>query len=407
MKLGFFSTEYFRKHPGMAESDRELCQELARTGYHVRAVAEDRSVPRGEVRVDWDGPVKVWRYHLGRFHPLSLRKYADKVMKGIFGSPRLASLAGIYRRFLHESADLDLLQVEAPFPEGTLAAIIARRARKPFIVSSRGWESTDFSWARQMAIQWTLRRATGVRPNAMNMARLVVERFGVDPGRVRVIRTNLSREAYPPPGADLHTFRQESRAAVRARTGLSHRFLLMAAARFVPSKGLEHFVAALRILQDRDIPVGVVLCGNGILREQLKAQVAELDLTKHVVLEGSVPHAEMRIFLGASDLLVIPALLDWTPRAAVEAAVVGTPSVLTTAVGCASWMQEAGAGRVVPPADAEALADVITGWLGDARVWADASRKAVTWAEGFQVERVAMEMSQFHRDIVAEYRRTH
>lgn len=407
MKLGFFSTEYFRKRPGMAESDRELCQELARIGYDVRAVVEDRRIPQGEVRPDRDGSVKVWRYQVGRFHPLSPRTYADKILKGILGSPRLASLSGIYRRFLRENADLDLLQVEAPFPEGTLAAIIARRARKPFIVSSRGWGSTEFSWARQKAIQWTLRRATGVRPNAMNMARLVVERFGVNPGRVRVIRTNLSREAYLPPGLDLRTFRHQSRAAIRARTGLSHRFLLVAAARFVPMKGLEHLVAALRILQNRDISVGVVLCGNGILREQLKAQVAELDLTKHVVLEGSVPHVEMRTFLGASDLFVIPALLDWTPRAAVEAAVVGTPSILTTAVGCASWMQEAGAGRVVPPADSEALADAIRGWLEDATGWADASRNAVVWAETFKVERVAQEMSQFHRDIVAEYRRNH
>ncbi|HWU39549.1 MAG TPA: glycosyltransferase family 4 protein [Candidatus Acidoferrum sp.] len=391
----------------MAESDRELCKEFARIGYEVRAVVEDRSVPPGEVRVGWDGPVKVWRYQVGHFRPLSFRAYGDKALKAIFGAPRLASLEGLYRRFVCANADLDLLQVEAPFPEGTLAAIIARRALKPFIVSSRGWENTEFPLIRGRVIQWTLRRATGVRPNATNMAALVVDRFGVDPGRVRVIRTNLSREAYLPPGVSLDTFRQESRAVIRSRTGLSHRFLLVAAARFVPMKGLEHLVAALRILQNRDIPVGVVLCGNGILREQLREQVTELDLAKHVVFEGSVPHAEMRTFLGASDLLVIPALLDWTPRVAVEAAVVGTPSVLTTAVGCASWMQEAGAGRVVPPADPEALADAISGWLEDATEWAEASRNAVDWAETFRVERVAQEMSDFHRDIVAEYCRNH
>ena len=80
VKLGFFSTEYFRKHSGMAESDRELCKEFARIGYDVRAVVEDRRVPRGEVRVEWDGPVKVWRYQIGRFHPLSPRTYADKII---------------------------------------------------------------------------------------------------------------------------------------------------------------------------------------------------------------------------------------------------------------------------------------------------------------------------------------
>ena len=126
MRLGFFSTEYFRKHSGMAESDRELCKEFARIGYDVRAVVEDRRVPRGEVRVEWDGPVKVWRYQIGRFHPLSPRTYADKILKGTLGPPRLASLAGIYQRFLRENADLDLLQVEAPFPEGTLVAMVAR-----------------------------------------------------------------------------------------------------------------------------------------------------------------------------------------------------------------------------------------------------------------------------------------
>jgi glycosyltransferase involved in cell wall biosynthesis len=406
MKLGFFSTEYFRKRPGMAESDRELCHELARIGYDVRAVVEDRRLTPGELVAERDGCVRLWRYQAPKFHLLRPRTYADKAVKLLFGDPRVASLLALYARFLGENPDLDLLQVEAPFPEGALVGIVARRARMPFIVSARGWESQSLPWLRARAIRWTLHRATGVRPNALNMERLLVGRFGVDQGRVRVIRTNLSREAYLPPGTDRAAFRAAGRALVRERFGLAHRFLLAAAARLVPSKGLEHLLAAQRLLRDRDVPVGLVLCGDGILRESLRSRTGELGLTEHVAMPGSVPHTEIRALVAGADLFVVPALLDWTPRAAVEAAVVGTPCVLTSEVGAAAWMREAGAGRVVPPADPKALADAIQGWLEDPEGLADAGQKAVAWAETFAVERVADEMSRFHREVVAAYQRS-
>jgi glycosyltransferase involved in cell wall biosynthesis len=401
MKLGFFSTEYFRKHPGMAESDRELCWELARVGYDVRALVEDRQVIPGALVAGEDGPVKVWRYQGPRFHPLRPRSYADKLLKRVFGSPRLASYLAFYRRFMWENADIDLLQVESPFPEGALAAIVARRARKPFVVSLRGWESLELPWFRARGIRWTLRQAAGVRPNALNMGRIVVERFGVDPYRLRVIPTNLSREAYPAPGTDLAAFRRHSRAAVQAHTGLQHQFLLVAAARFVPSKGLEHLLRAVRLLRDRDVSVGLVLCGDGILRKHLAACTASLGLREDVVFVGSIPHLEMRAYLAAADLLAIPALLDWTPRVAVEAAAVGTPTVLTSGVGCAPWLAEAGAGRVVSPGSPEALARTIREWLSDHAGRAEAGRRAVAWADRFSVVQVAQELSEFHRHVVA------
>ena len=400
MRLGFFSTEYFRKRPGMAESDRELCHELARIGYDVRAVVEDRRLPPGEVTVDHDGAVRLWRYHAPRFHLLRPRTYADKLLKAMFGAPRLASVLAVYGHFVRENHDLDLLQVEAPFPEGALVGMVARRAGKPFIVSARGWESRTLPWLRSRAIRWTLQRAAGVRPNALNMERMLIEEFGVDQGRVRVIRTNLSREVYLPAGSDLSAVRAASRVAARERAGLRHRFLVAAVARFVPSKGLEHLLAALRILRDRNVPVGLVLCGDGILRERLRDQAAELRLTDDVAIIGSVPHADIRALLAGVDLLVVPALLDWTPRTAVEAAVVGTPCVLTSAVGCAEWVLQAGAGRVVPPAEPKALADTIQDWLEQPEGLAMAGRKAVAWAETFAVERVAEELSRFHRDVV-------
>jgi glycosyltransferase involved in cell wall biosynthesis len=404
MKLGFFSTEFIRKRPGMAESDRELCHELARSGTEVHALVEDRGVPPGDVIVDQDGPVQLWRYQGPRFRPLSLRAYADKGLKAMVGSPRLASLLALYRRFLAAHGDLDLLQVEAPFPEGALVALAARRAGTPFIVSARGWERVEFPWLRARAIRWALRRAAGVRPNALNMARILVERFGVDPGRVRTIRTNLSREAYLPPGTDLGAFRAASRARVQGRYALRHGYLLAAAARFVPSKGLEHLLDAVRLLRDREVPVGVILCGDGTLRPSLERRAAALGLREDVAFAGAVPHAEMREVFAGVDLLIVPALLDWTPRAAVEAAVVGTPAVVTSGVGCAPWMAEAGAGLVVPPGDAEALARAIHGWLDGGAEREEAGRRAVAWAGTFAVERVAEEMRRFHRDVLSAHR---
>jgi glycosyltransferase involved in cell wall biosynthesis len=68
-------------------------------------------------------------------------------------------------------------------------------------------------------------------------------------------------------------------------------------------------------------------------------------------------------------------------------------------------MAEAGAGLVVPPGDAEALARAIRGWLDGTAEREEAGRRAVAWAGTFAVERVAEEMEQFHRAVLAAGRR--
>ena len=407
MKLGFFSTEYFRKRSGMAESDRELCHELARIGYDVRAVVEDRRLPPGEVTADHDGAVHLWRYQAPKFHVLRPRTYADKLLKAMLGDPRVASLLAIYGRFVRENQDLDLLQVEAPFPEGALVVLLAGRARKPVVVSVRGWETLRFPAARSRGIRWTLGRATGVRPNSPAMKALAVERFGVDPRRVRVVPTNLSRESCLPQGTDMAGYRRTSRDDLRRRSGLQHRFLVVTVSRLVPGKGIEDLVLAFRRLRDLGADAGLILCGDGVLRAKLQASIGELHLAKAVYFAGWIPHEETRAVLAGADMLVVPSRVDSAPRAAIEAAAVGTPSVLTSGVGCAAWMAEAGAGRVVPAAEPTRLAEVIREWLEDGAGLAAAGQKAVTWAETFAVERVAEELRRFHRDVVGAYRGSH
>jgi glycosyltransferase involved in cell wall biosynthesis len=159
----------------------------------------------------------------------------------------------------------------------------------------------------------------------------------------------------------------------------------------------------MRTLREQGTEVGLILCEDGILREGLKARVVELGQSKDVVFAGSVPHAEILSVLGGADLLEIPALLDWTPRVAVKAAAVGTPCVLTSAVGCVLWMAEAGAGRVVPPASPETLAETIGEWLSDHAGRAEAGRRAVAWADTFAVDRIAGEVWDFHRHVAATF----
>ena len=404
MRLGFFSTEYLRKRPGMAESDRELCHELARIGYDVRAVVEDRSVARGSVVVGNDGPVLLWRYQAPRFQVLRPRTYADKLVKTVLGSPRVASLLAIYGRFVRENPDVDLLQAEMPFPHGALVGMVARRNKKPFVVSARGWESLRMPWLRLRTIGWTLRRATGVRPNSPFMEKLAVENFGVDPGRVRVIPTNLSRESCLPSGTDVREYRRASRAMLRSQTGFTHTFLLATMSRLVPGKGIDDLVVALRQLKDLGVDAGLILCGDGVLRATLQTAVGELGLARDVHFAGWIPHGDTRSVLAAADLLLVPSLVDSAPRVAIEAAAVGTPSVLTSGVGCASWMAEAGIGRVVPAGAPARLAEAIRDFLADPASLANAGREAVAWAGGFTVERVAEKMSRFHREVVDAYR---
>ena len=183
------------------------------------------------------------------------------------------------------------------------------------------------------------RVAAAVRARLPGPAVAVV-RNGVDtahftPGDRLAARALLSGAAALPPGVSL----------------------IGCAARLNPVKGQRFLLAALARLGP---DVHLVLAGIGEEEAALRAQAQAPELRGRVHFLGRVD--DMLGFYRALDLFCLPSLAEGMPLSPLEAQACGVP-VVVTAVGGSAESVCPQTGRLVPSADAPALADALAGQL--------------------------------------------
>ena len=154
---------------------------------------------------------------------------------------------------------------------------------------------------------------------------LLVATFGVDPERVSVV----------PGGVDARRFQiRESRREARLALGLpADRPLVLAVRQLLRRKGLSQLVeAAARLVADRP-DVSFALVGSGPIEADIRRQVIDRGMERHVTVVGPVPDSTLPLWYRAADFTVIPTVaLEGFGLSAIESLAAGTP-VLGTPVG--------------------------------------------------------------------------
>jgi glycosyltransferase involved in cell wall biosynthesis len=106
-------------------------------------------------------------------------------------------------------------------------------------------------------------------------------------------------------------------------------------------------------------------------RSPLARLLRELGLGARVRFDGKVPRPELERALGRADVVVIPSLYEGFGLPAIEALAAGTPMVASAAGALPEVVARAGAGMLIPPNDAGALAKsiarVLENWRAEQR----------------------------------------
>jgi len=128
----------------------------------------------------------------------------------------------------------------------------------------------------------------------------------------------------------------------------------------VAHEGLGTLLEAVRILNDRGVPVRALIVGDGPERTALQRQAAELGL--NAVFTGRVPSARVRDYHAVLDVFVVPRTPDRvcqlvTPLKPVEAMASGLPVLVSGVKALGEIIRDGETGLVFPPQDAGALAD--------------------------------------------------
>ena len=238
--------------------------------------------------------------------------------------------------------------------DGWLAGLAARLALRPILIRSRHievdypnrfWSGLAFRFLPHHVITTSQRIAD----------RLAAE-LGIPPARATCIAT----------GVDLARFHPEVPGTLREKLGLPPDVALVGIISVLRSwKGHATFLeAAGKLLGDKARRVHFVIAGDGPAREEWTQFIKKEPWKDNVTLLGhrnDVPN-----LLASLDVLVLPSYAhEGIPQIILQAQAMSRPVVATTIGGIPEVVEDGVTGLLVPPRDADALAEKIAALFDD------------------------------------------
>ncbi|MGV3770991.1 MAG: glycosyltransferase [Sphingobium phenoxybenzoativorans] len=251
-------------------------------------------------------------------------------------------------RKLHRQKPFDVIDASFFYPDGPVAARIAKKLGIPFSVKARG--ADIHYWGKlpstRRAVLKAADAAAGLLAVSETMRRSMIS-LGMDGERIRVHYT----------GVDLDRFQPGDSASAKESFQLSGPVVLSVGA-LIPRKGQELLIRALKHLPD----VTLMLVGQGSHRRSYE-QLAEAEgVSNRVGFLGAVSHDQLPRLFAAADVMALPSASEGLANAWVEALACGRPIVISDVGGARELMDRPEAGHIVdrePEAIAQAIRSLI------------------------------------------------
>ncbi len=296
----------------------ELCRELTRLGHQItfltpfhgpftevpgvtfRWPGEPPAWPSGKVPFAYASPSDP-----GAASPAAMQSYNEWVSDAIRADPP------------------DVLHVHDWF--GTVgAAEGARRTRRPLVMTVH---STEYD--RSLGHPWTeilerekvgLAAADRVIAVSQHLKNQLVERYGVDPSKVRVIYN-----AVRPTG--------------RLATLAGSQAIVLYLGRLAAMKGVDTFLRAAARAAPSAPGCVFVVAGSGPEYPRLLTLAAHLGIADRVLFLGQVTEEERDILLASASVFVLPSVVEPFGIAALEAMSAGVPAIVSKTSGVAEMAE--------------------------------------------------------------------
>lgn len=234
---------------------------------------------------------------------------------------------------------------------GALALPLARALQVPLAVTFHGGDATKETHYRRRAIPTIYQRRLLALQREAALFHCVSDH----------IRDVLAARGFPPDKLRTIHLGIESNPPVALHAGAEQPYLLFVG-RFVEKKGATHLLKAVRLLRNGGGAPRLMMIGDGPLGGQLRRTAASLP---EVSFLGWQAPAEVRARMRGAMALIVPSATAATgdeeglPTVVLEAMAQGTPVIGSRHSGIVEAVTHETDGLLVPPGDAQALAEAI------------------------------------------------
>jgi glycosyltransferase involved in cell wall biosynthesis len=202
--------------------------------------------------------------------------------------------------------------------------------------------------------QWLGRRVTGALICVSRSEWTLARQHGIAPDSRLVMIENAIHASYFSPRVDL--------PAAKSELGLDPKYPVIGyVGRLSRQKGIELLVQAGRHVVGRHHDVRFLVVGEGELEGEVRQMVSAHGLDGHVLMTGF--RTDIPRVMEALDVFVLPSRYEGLPYTLMEAMAAGRAVVATDVGGNRDLIHHGKTGLLVPPSDADALADGLTGLL--------------------------------------------
>lgn len=198
-----------------------------------------------------------------------------------------------------------------------------------------------------------LKRADCVVFGSQQQKQYWQKRYGLSSNGATVIYNGVDEQRFKPSGTS------EVRDRIRSAHKIDSEAVVIACVgQLRPEKAHGNLLQAIALLRQRNMAPYVLLIGDGDERENLQAQTRKADLAGHIIFCGAVD--DVRPYLEAADIFALTSVaVETFSNAALEAAAMGLPAVISDVGGAQEMFPQGSAGTIYPRNDIGALAEAL------------------------------------------------
>ena len=246
----------------------------------------------------------------------------------------------------------DIIHAHQVYPDGYAACLFKNVTKKPVVVTIHGELSNPelSSYLVKRKVKYALTHADKIIIIGKYQKKLC-RNFGL---------RNTNKLVNIPNGFDKDMFFQGD--VIQARRELSipeDAKVLTYVGHLYPPKGLSYLINAMKLVINEEKEILLYIVGDGPMKNELVNLTFDLGLSRNIVFVGQKERRDIRKWMNASDLFVLPSIKEGFPTVIPEALACGKPVVSTNIFGIPDIINNEKTGILVPPGNSEELATAI------------------------------------------------